>query len=75
MRRRRLIAAHLQKQRQGGGRRVGVQLEGMTYKIVIDATTPVPPDDRGNFGQKLDSPQRTDEWRRKLAPMLKELQK
>jgi 3-polyprenyl-4-hydroxybenzoate decarboxylase len=51
------------------------QPEGMTHKIVIDATTPVPPDNRGNFGQKLDSPQRTDEWRRKLAPMLKELQK
>jgi 4-hydroxybenzoate decarboxylase len=49
------------------------QPEGMTHKIVIDATTPVPPDKRGNFGQKLDSPQRTDKWRTKLASLLKEV--
>ena len=35
----------------------------------------VPPDRRGSFGQELDSPQQTDEWRKKLGAMVKELQK
>jgi hypothetical protein len=36
---------------------------------------PIWPDRRGNFGQQLDSPQQTDEWRKKLDAMLKELRK
>ena len=36
---------------------------------------PIWPDRRGNFGQQLDSPQQTDEWRKKLGAMLKELRK
>jgi 4-hydroxybenzoate decarboxylase len=51
------------------------QPAGMTHKIVIDATTPVPPDKRGNFSEQLDSPERTDEWRTILPGLLKELQK
>ena len=44
-------------------------------KMVIDATTPVAPDRRGDYGEELDKPQGTDAWRQKLAAMLKELQK
>jgi len=46
---------------------------GISHRMIIDATTPVWPDRRGNFGQALDSPQQTDEWRKKLGAMLKEL--
>ena len=46
--------------------------EGMTHKLIIDATTPVPPDNRGNYGQPLDSPVGTAEWREKLSKMLAE---
>jgi 4-hydroxybenzoate decarboxylase len=49
--------------------------EGISHKMIIDATTPVLPDRRGNFSQQLDSPQRTDEWRQKLGAMVKELRK
>ena len=48
---------------------------GISHRMIIDATTPVPPDKRGSFGQELDSPQQTDEWRKKLGAMVKELQK
>lgn len=46
--------------------------EGITHKLIIDATTPVPPDARGNYGQQLDSPVGTDKWREKLSKMLAE---
>jgi UbiD family decarboxylase len=51
------------------------QPPGMVTKMVIDATTPVAPDRRGDYGEELDKPQGTDAWRQKLAAMLKELQK
>ena len=46
-----------------------------THKMVIDATTPVPPDDRGSFGEQLGNPPQTDAWRTKLGAMLKDLHK
>jgi vanillate/4-hydroxybenzoate decarboxylase subunit C len=49
--------------------------EGISHKMIIDATTPVLPDRRGNFSQHLDSPPQTDEWRQKLGAMVKELRK
>jgi UbiD family decarboxylase len=48
---------------------------GMSAKMVIDATTPIPPDRRGDFGMELDRPDRTDWWRQKLGTLVKELQK
>ena len=51
------------------------QPEGMSHKMVIDATTPISPDTRGSFGQQLGNPPQTDEWRAKLGTMLKELRK
>ena len=51
---------------------LGSMPEGMTHKLIIDATTPVPPDARGNYGQQLDSPVGTDKWREKLSKMLSE---
>jgi vanillate/4-hydroxybenzoate decarboxylase subunit C len=54
-----------------------VQLKKDIPEVVAvnDATTPVWPDRRGNFGQQLDSPQQTDQWRTKLGAMVKELRK
>jgi UbiD family decarboxylase len=51
------------------------QPEGMSHKMVVDATTPIPPDKRGNFSQRLKDPLKTDEWKKKLATMVKELRK
>jgi 4-hydroxybenzoate decarboxylase len=48
---------------------------GISHKMVIDATTPVPPDNRGNFGEELDDPAQTDVWRAKLGTLLKEMRK
>ena len=49
--------------------------EGISHKMIIDATTPVPPDRRGSFGEQLGNPARTDVWRSKLSAMLKDLRK
>jgi vanillate/4-hydroxybenzoate decarboxylase subunit C len=51
------------------------QREGMSHKMVIDATTPISPDTRGSFGQQVGNPLQTDEWRTKLGTMLKERRK
>jgi UbiD family decarboxylase len=48
---------------------------GMSAKMVIDATTPIPPDRRGDFGMELDRPDQTDWWQQKLGALMKELQK
>ena len=49
------------------------QPAGIIHKMVIDATTPIAPDRRGHYGEELDTPQRTDVWRKKLAALVKEL--
>jgi len=49
--------------------------QGISHKMVIDATTPVPPDNRGNFGEELEDPAQTDVWRAKLGTLLKEMRK
>ena len=38
------------------------QPSGISHKMIIDATTPVAPDNRGDFGMELDTPQETDAW-------------
>src|SRR5499426_1332343 len=48
---------------------------GMVHKMIIDATTPIAPDIRGDYGQELDTPQQTDAWRQKLGALMKDLQK
>jgi UbiD family decarboxylase len=50
------------------------QPTGIANKMIIDATTPIAPDVRGDYGQELDTPQRTDEWRTRLALLIKDLQ-
>jgi 4-hydroxybenzoate decarboxylase len=47
------------------------QPAGMAHKMIIDATTPVPPDRRGHYGQLLDTPEQTEQWRDKLMTLLK----
>jgi UbiD family decarboxylase len=51
------------------------QPSGMVSKMIIDATTPVAPDIRGDYGQELDTPQRTDVWRQKLLALIKRSRK
>ena len=48
---------------------------GISSKMIIDATTPVAPDRRGDYGEELDTPEGTDAWRGKLADLIKELGK
>src|SRR5258708_22467207 len=48
----------------------GAMPEGMTHKLIIDATTPVPPDNRGNDGQPLDIPGGTAESRQNPSKIL-----
>jgi UbiD family decarboxylase len=43
---------------------------GIVQKMIIDATTPIAPDVRGNYGEELDIPDGTDEWHAKLAAMI-----
>ena len=49
------------------------QPSGMVTKMVIDATTPIAPDNRGDYGQQLETPPGADAWRAKLAAMIKSL--
>jgi vanillate/4-hydroxybenzoate decarboxylase subunit C len=51
------------------------QLSGMVSKMIIDATTPVAADIRGDYGQELDTPHRTEAWRQKLLALIKEVRK
>ncbi|WP_405774178.1 non-oxidative hydroxyarylic acid decarboxylases subunit C [Streptomyces sp. NBC_00859] len=43
---------------------------GMTSKMIIDATTPVPPDDRGNFATPVKDLPETKEWTAKLQRLI-----
>jgi UbiD family decarboxylase len=47
---------------------------GITGKLVIDATTPVPPDARGRFEDAVSDPQETAEWTARLAGLLRDRQ-
>lgn len=51
------------------------QPNGMSHKMIIDATTPIPPDRRGDYGQVLDQPQTTDAWHDKLQTLIAALRK
>ena len=51
------------------------QPSGMVQKMIIDATTPVAPDFRGDYGELLQSPIGTDAWLQKLESLTKELRK
>ena len=48
---------------------------GIVTKMIIDATTPVAPDVRGDYGEELDKPESTDQWRTKLQGLIKEMRK
>ena len=51
------------------------QPSGIVQKMIIDATTPVAPDNRGDYGELLQNPVGTDVWLKKLGALTKELQK
>jgi vanillate/4-hydroxybenzoate decarboxylase subunit C len=46
---------------------------GISAKMIIDATTPIAPDRRGDYGEELDTPEGADAWRQKLAGLIKGL--
>ena len=46
---------------------------GMAHKLIIDATTPLAPDQRGHYGEPLGIPTHTDQWRQRLGALIKEL--
>jgi vanillate/4-hydroxybenzoate decarboxylase subunit C len=48
---------------------------GIVTKMIIDATTPVAPDRRGDYGEELDKPEHTDQWQTKLQALVKEMRK
>ena len=43
--------------------------------MIIDATTPIPPDRRGDYGEVLDKPERTEVWQTKLKALIGDLRK
>jgi vanillate/4-hydroxybenzoate decarboxylase subunit C len=43
---------------------------GMIDKLVIDATTPVAPENHGDYSQELKDPIETDQWPERLRKML-----
>lgn len=43
---------------------------GITSKVVIDATTPLDPDNHGHYSQELRNPPKTDEWVKNLQDMI-----
>jgi 3-polyprenyl-4-hydroxybenzoate decarboxylase len=51
------------------------QPSGMMQKMIIDATMPVPPDNRGDYGEILETPAGMDTWVQKLEALMKEIQK
>lgn len=51
------------------------QPTGMAHKMIIDATTPLPPDRRGDYGEVLDMPEGTEAWRGKLMTLIGGLKK
>jgi UbiD family decarboxylase len=51
------------------------QPSGMVTKMIIDATMPVPPDIRGDYGEILGTPVGMDTWLQKLEALAKELQR
>jgi vanillate/4-hydroxybenzoate decarboxylase subunit C len=51
------------------------QPSGMSHKMIIDATTPIPPDRRGDYVEVLDKPERTDLWQTKLKTLIDDMRK
>jgi UbiD family decarboxylase len=51
------------------------QPSGIVPKMIIDATTPIAPDIRGDYGEELDTPQQTDAWLTRLHALVKDFEK
>jgi 3-polyprenyl-4-hydroxybenzoate decarboxylase len=54
----------------GAGTDPGSSLAGITDKLIIDATTPVAPDNRGHYSQPVQDLPETKAWAEKLTAML-----
>jgi 4-hydroxybenzoate decarboxylase len=48
----------------------GSQPPGITDKLIIDATTPVEPDDRGHYGQQVHDLPEAAAWTTKLQDLI-----
>ncbi|GII22795.1 non-oxidative hydroxyarylic acid decarboxylases subunit C [Planosporangium mesophilum] len=44
---------------------------GITHKVVLDATTPIAPEQRGHFSQEVDAPAETEAWENRIKQLLK----
>ena len=47
----------------------------VVHKMIIDATTPIAPDRRGDYGEELDQPLTTEAWTQKLDLLIKGMAK
>jgi len=43
---------------------------GITHKMILDATTPLAPEQRGHYSQPLDSPPGVEQWEKKIIDLL-----
>jgi UbiD family decarboxylase len=43
---------------------------GISHKVVLDATTPIAPENRGHFSQEVDQPAETEAWENRISRML-----
>jgi 4-hydroxybenzoate decarboxylase len=48
---------------------------GVVHKMIIDATTPIAPDIRGDYGEILDTPEGVEAWRQKIGTLVNNLKK
>jgi UbiD family decarboxylase len=44
---------------------------GITHKVILDATTPIAPEDRGHYSQVVGNPERTADWENIIKGLLK----
>jgi 3-polyprenyl-4-hydroxybenzoate decarboxylase len=44
---------------------------GMSSKVIIDATTPVPPEPINEDAHTLEFPENTDEWMQKIKKLMR----
>jgi 4-hydroxybenzoate decarboxylase len=48
----------------------GSEPVGITHKVIMDATTPLPQEKRGHYGHPIESPPGTEYWEQKIKEML-----
>ena len=49
----------------------GSEPPGMTHKLIIDATTPQPPEEHGEYSMQVQDPPEAKDWLPKLQALMK----